>query len=485
MLTRLKVSGFKNLGNVDISFGSFTCIAGANGVGKSNLFDAIQFLSALADLSLIEAALSVRNKSRKNSDIRSLFLHIGEKYTDKISFSAHMIIPEEGIDDLGQKAEASTTFLRYSLVLSYRNKSTISSLGQLEIIKEELIPLNPFSPDNLLNFEHKEEWKKSVIKESKKTSPFISTGENEEGNRIIKLHQENHQGNPLFRLAEKLPRTVLSVTNAAESPTASLVRKEMRNWQLLQLEPSSLRCSNEFTDPIKLGSDGSYLASTLEHLATTIHQKSDNNIYAQIAGRLSELLDEIDEVWIDKDDHRQLLTIMVKNREQTIYPAKSLSDGTLRFLALITLELDINNQGIFCLEEPENGIHPEKIPQILELLQDIATDLEEPISNDNPLRQILINTHSPAVIQQVPDDSLLVAELKENITPEGKRYKEVCFNYLAKTWRSKIKSSTSNCVSKGKLLSYVNPVINQSEEDLFRKKNRLIDRDDIQALLSD
>lgn len=43
MLTRLKVSGFKNLVDVDVHFGPFTCIAGANGVGKSNLFDAILF----------------------------------------------------------------------------------------------------------------------------------------------------------------------------------------------------------------------------------------------------------------------------------------------------------------------------------------------------------------------------------------------------------------------------------------------------------
>lgn len=49
MLNRLKVSGFKNLMDVDIRFGPFTCIAGPIAVGKSNLFDAIRFLSALAD----------------------------------------------------------------------------------------------------------------------------------------------------------------------------------------------------------------------------------------------------------------------------------------------------------------------------------------------------------------------------------------------------------------------------------------------------
>ena len=60
MLTRLKVNGFKNLVDVDVRFGPFTCIAGVNGVGKSNLFDAIRFLSMLANETLIEAALSVR-----------------------------------------------------------------------------------------------------------------------------------------------------------------------------------------------------------------------------------------------------------------------------------------------------------------------------------------------------------------------------------------------------------------------------------------
>ena len=67
LLEILKVIGFKNLVDVDVYFGPFTCVAGVNAVGKSNLFDAIHFLSALADHSLIDAALSVRNESGKTS----------------------------------------------------------------------------------------------------------------------------------------------------------------------------------------------------------------------------------------------------------------------------------------------------------------------------------------------------------------------------------------------------------------------------------
>ena len=43
MLTRLEVNGFKNLVDFALDFGPYTCIAGPNGVGKSNIFDAIRF----------------------------------------------------------------------------------------------------------------------------------------------------------------------------------------------------------------------------------------------------------------------------------------------------------------------------------------------------------------------------------------------------------------------------------------------------------
>ena len=84
MLTRLKVKGFKNLVDVDVWFGPFTCIAGANGVGKSNLFDAITFLSALADRPLMDAALSVRDEGGRTGDIRSLFNHVGSEFAEEI-----------------------------------------------------------------------------------------------------------------------------------------------------------------------------------------------------------------------------------------------------------------------------------------------------------------------------------------------------------------------------------------------------------------
>lgn len=467
MLTRLKVSGFKNLVDVDIRFGPFTCIAGANGVGKSNLFDAINFLSALSELPLREAAMSVRAENGTATDIRSLFHHMGDSYGSRISFEAEMIVPFTGRDDLGQSAQATITSLRYSLILAYDERS-----GSLELLKEELVHINKGDASKNLLFPHSRAWRKSVVQGSgRRGSPFIST-ETKEGKRIIKRHQDGRSGRTLELLAADMPRTVLSTVNAAEGPTALLARREMQSWRSLQLEPSALRQPNKFSDPTKLRADGSYLTATLYRLG-----QADELVYSQVANRLSELIEGVRSVSVDRDERRELLTLYLTDYDNTAHPAQALSDGTLRFLALAVLELDPETEGLLCLEEPENGIHPERIPAMIRLLQDIATDPEEPVGPDNPLRQVIVNTHSPAVVSQVPDDSLVVAELKEGLL-SGQQVRQVRFSCLPDTWREEEALEGVAVVSRGKLLAYLNPAPLDSGES-----GRVIDRPDLQLYL--
>ena len=491
MLTRLKIAGFKNLVDVDVRFGPFTCIAGANGVGKSNLFDAIRFLSALADQPLMDAALSVRDEGGRTGDVRSLFYRTGQSVANEMSFEMEMIVPHEGVDDLGQAAQASITFLRYGLTLAYRQDDQVRSLGSLEIIREELSHINIGDAREHLPFPHSLVWRRSAVA-GRRTSPFIST-EHEGSSRLIKVHQDGGvTGRPRQLLATNLPRTALSVSSAAESPTALLARREMQSWRLLQLEPSAMRKPDDFGAPAQLGADGSHLAATLDQLARLNEQRNGHDreaataqIYTQAANRLSELIDDVREVWIDRDERRELLTLFVTSHDKTPYPARALSDGTLRFLALTVLELDPRQRGVICLEEPENGIHPERIPAMLRLLQDIAVDDKLPIGEDNPLRQVIVNTHAPAVVQQVPDDSLLVAEPYELIR-DSQRIRGVRFACLPDTWRTR--ETRTPIVSRGNLLAYLNPVTDaaKASRESANKPSasrRVVDRDDLQLML--
>lgn len=139
VLTKLEVQGFKNLLDVSVEFGPFTCIAGENGIGKSNLFDAVEFLSHLASEPLAESAQRVRGSSGlKGGDPRDLFWDGYREHQRVISIAAEMIVPGNVEDDLGAPAAATTTFLRYELRLGFSLPEGEGSVGRITLEHEEL-----------------------------------------------------------------------------------------------------------------------------------------------------------------------------------------------------------------------------------------------------------------------------------------------------------------------------------------------------------
>jgi predicted ATPase len=487
MLTRLHVSGFKNLVDVDVAFGPFTCIAGANGVGKSNLLDAILFLSKLADRPLLDAALSVRDQGSRTGDIRGLFHHVGEHFAEEMTFEAEMIIPETGTDDLGQVAEASSTFVQYAVSLRYRKENGGRALGSLELVREELKHITLGEADKHLPFKPSRAWRNVFVKNKRRTPRYIST-EGDGPERVINVHQDGgSSGKPQKLRAANLPRTVLSAANSAESPTATLVKREMQSWRLLQLEPSSLREPDGFTAPVEIASDGAHLPAALYHLTSLpgVGRTDPALVYTEVANRVAELIDDVRFIQVDRDERRQLLTLYATGKDGTSHPARALSDGTLRFLALAVLSIDPDSRGVLCMEEPENGIHPERIPAIIQLLQDLTTDPHDPevASPGSPLRQVIINTHSPAVVLQVPDDSLVMADVVD-VTHGDRSFKALQLCGLVGTWRDKTGYRTT---PKGKLLAYLNPIANYGDvpdrvpnnNNHLYSRRRVIDRDDL------
>ncbi|MDJ0838573.1 MAG: AAA family ATPase [Acidobacteriota bacterium] len=479
MLTRLKISGFKNLVDIDIRFGPFTCIAGANGVGKSNLFDAIRFLSLLAEKPLTDAALSVRDEAMRGADIGSLFHCVGSERAGEMSFETEMIIPARGTDDLGQPAHAKITFVRYSLKLAFRPDAEQTAPGRLEILEEALDHINLGEAAHHIKFPHSyQHWRKDVVT-GRRTSPFIGTQE-KDGVRVITINQDGTGGRPRSVLAANLPRTVLSTVNATESPTALLARREMQSWRRYHLEPPAIREPDSFTTPAGIAVDGAHVAITLDRLEHG--QEVGRSVCDRVVSRLAELIDDVHALRVDRDIKRELVSLEVTDREGTRHPAGSLSDGTLRFLALAVLEHDTTTRGVLCMEEPENGIHPDRIPALLQLLQDIAVDPHEPVGPDNLLRQVIINTHSPRVVQSVPDDSLLIVTGR-NCRENGRQYRTASFRWLADTWREKAEPDVPALPKRDMLPYLLSPTLRAGPYSPQIGKRRVMDRDDLKSLM--
>jgi hypothetical protein len=185
---------------------------------------------------------------------------------------------------------------------------------------------------------------------------------------------------------------------AADHPTLVLTRQEMMGWTQLQLEPTALRAPDPFHAPAQVGADGAHLPSALLAQARAAERAAPggaDDVYAALANRLAGLYEDVASLRVDVDERRELHTIVLTDLRGAEHRASALSDGTLRFLALAILEASPAGLPLICLEEPENGIHPDRIEVILGLLQDIAVDVHRPTGPDNPMRQVIINTHAP------------------------------------------------------------------------------------------
>lgn len=261
----------------------------------------------------MDAALSVRDEGGRTGDIRSLFNHVGDQFASEMSFEAEMIIPAKGLDDLAQDANASSTFVSYLVKLRYRDADT-QGFGALELMHEELSYIKRGEAAKHLRFKHSGAWKKSAIVGRRWTPNYIST---DPARGVIKVHQDGgSSGKAQSLLAANLPRTALSAASAAESPTATLARREMQSWRLLQLEPSALREPDRFTAPVTLSSDGAHLPATLYHLARTADgfrngagTNHAERVYSEVAAELSQLIDDVRAVKVDGDERRELLTL--------------------------------------------------------------------------------------------------------------------------------------------------------------------------------
>lgn len=471
MLTRLEVDGFKNLLGVGIEFGPFTCMAGPNGVGKSNVFDAIRFLSLLAEHKIMDAARRVRGGDDDPTNPRDLFFlgSPSERPYPRMRFAAEMIVPRTVRDQFGNLAKPAITFLRYELELEYDEAAGSDRYGRIRLAREQLEHINQKDAFRHIRWDHDAEaFRRNVVVGARRGGPFISTMTAPDGSTIIRTHQDGgSRGQPRPSSAQEARATTIGATASVDDPTIFAAKQEMIGWRQFALEPSAMRRPDKYwdtTDAPSVSEIGRHIPGTLWHLAN--EPVGRDQTWAHVTSLLSELV-PVEAIRVRPNDANQQYELELREPRGPWLGSRSLSEGTLRFLALATLSVDPNAARVVCMEEPENGVHPQRIPAMLDLLRRIAVDPFAEPSVDNPVRQVIVNTHSPRLVQELESQKqvgdLLIAE-PTTVRFHGTVARTLRLNHRWNTWRATPKDPG---VGPGVALQYLSTAVPDAASLMF------------------
>lgn len=389
MLTRLEIDGFKSFEGLAVDFYPFTVVLGNNAAGKSNLFDAIALLSNLATKDVAEAMKDMRGEPLE------LFRQTSSGRVEQIHLAAEVLLDTEGKDPWGSTFKLSHTRIRYEVVLERR---IIRGVERIQVASEKAEPIRKKDDFWAQHLEPGQSFKRYFKYNRANAKPFLST-ENIDGVLTFSIHGDGKAGRN--RPASAAEATVLySVTNA-EFPHLFALREEMRHWRLLQLDPALLRKPAPAIAADVLEPDGSNLAAVLARLKLeTRTETRPQGVLSDILLSLNNLIPGIDHLDAQLHEAHHEYRLELGLREGAKFSSRVMSDGTLRMLALLTLLHDPQHRGLVCFEEPENGVHPGRIRQLIENLQFMVSDVESDEIEDPPplLSQLILNSHSPVVL---------------------------------------------------------------------------------------
>lgn len=221
-----------------------------------------------------------------------------------------------------------------------------------------------------------------------------------------------------------------------------------------------MRAPDDMVETRPISATGAHIPSSL--FRQELQERDGSDVMNRVRDAIGALVD-IRHLRVVQDQARDTLELRAKIGATPELPARSLSDGTLRFLALSAMKVSRDYFGMLCMEEPENGIHPSKIVDMHRLLRGISDPTE------HSARQVIVNTHSPYFVQATKNDDILCAIGKSIPDDQGDFLRSVGFRPLPGTWRARTKpedSTGARPVSRGEIAAFLeNPDKWNGDED--------------------
>lgn len=380
MICLIEALNYRCMRYVSQKLDRFHVLIGPNASGKSTFLDIIALLGAIVSEGPFKA---IEKRAPSYQDL----MWLKEERIIELAIEAE--IPENIKQKVDRKGDINC---RYEISLGkvietgefgilsetlWLKPRTINNERQLEVFPSPAPP-----PYSIVTKSIKRNWKKIINKVKGGNDNFYA--ETKGFDHAFKLgFQKSALGN--------LPE------DEEKFPIATWFRRFLKEGiQVISLNSESMRKPSPPGLPISFLPDGSNLPWVIEGLLRKDKQKFEAWI-EHIQTALPDLR-TIRTFERPEDKHKYLYVCYNNGLE---IPSWMVSDGTLRMLALTILAYIPGIEGIYLIEEPENGIHPRAIETVFQSLSSVYN------------AQVLLATHSP-IILSIAKKEVILCFAKDN-----------------------------------------------------------------------
>ncbi len=344
MIEELRLINWKSYGDSTLYIEPLTFVIGFNASGKSNVLDALSFLTSLSKGNSIDDAAR---------DVRG-----GEEWVIR--------------------TQASTTTLAVKI---HDNDSETDYLYEIEIGRRDS------------NFEVCRE---KLVKEVSRANIVLLDTEATASTHDKFLPLTSYTGKPTRRKIAEVSRermaliqvSALNVRNEVKEGVAYVLNK-LRNIFILNPIASLMR--NYAPMQKELKQDASNIAGVIAGLDDIPR----TTMLSQISNFVRNLPEkDITEIWTEKvgmfgKDAMLYCKERWTNDSGLVLDARGMSDGTLRFIAIITALLTLPSGTLLLIEEVDNGLHPSRAGELIAALKKIGQERSI---------DVICTTHNPYLI---------------------------------------------------------------------------------------
>ncbi len=357
MITRLEARNYRSFRHLSQNLQAFQVLIGPNASGKSTLLDLITLISDIIAGKRVDDILNIRSQN--------FYDLTWQKQSDAFAIAVEVVVPPQ----------FNGGTLRYEAEIGLTQ-------NDIELLRENLwvLPAPSTAPStNILTENVPVGWKNLLRKTS---SNFGADAE---------VSSPNFWSGKKNSSLAFLPSLL---THADDRPYLPMV-----NWfriflgervQPILLNVEALRQPTQSTFHEMLQSDGGNLPTLIQHLQQKYPEHFQDWLrHVQVA------LPELENVRVFERPEERSRYLLVKYTSGLEVPAWVVSDGTLRLLALTALAYSPVSEGVYLIDEPENGIHPRIVEVMYQPLQFVYG------------AQVLIATHSTEIVSLLKPHHIL------------------------------------------------------------------------------